>query len=180
MVRPSSHNPVRTAVLCEAALRTKSVSTKVSEDEFAALEARARARKLSEWVRAELLEPRNDAGGAGTEVLLGEVLALRTILMNLLFSIGKGEPTTPEQMQALIERADKDKMRRAMERLTAARATFPEPGRSRNLKRQRRSNQRRADDAGVGVEGILEGVVEPDTGVDVDGDLPVASVPGGD
>jgi len=30
------------------------------------------------------------------EVLLGEVLALRTILMNLLFSIGKGAPTTPE------------------------------------------------------------------------------------
>jgi hypothetical protein len=107
-------------------LRTKSVSTKVSEEEFAVLEARARARKLtlSEWVRAELLEPDD---GAADEVLLGEVLALRTILMNLLFSIGKGEPTTPEQMQALIERADKDKMRRAMERLTAGRATVPEP-----------------------------------------------------
>ena len=102
------------------------MSTKVSEEEFAVLETRARARKLtlSEWVRAELLEAHD---GAADEVLLGEVLALRTILMNLLFSIGKGEPTTPEQMQALIERADKDKMRRAMERLTAVRATVPEP-----------------------------------------------------
>ena len=41
-------------------LRTKSVGTKVSEEEFAALETRARARQLtlSEWVRAELLELR--------------------------------------------------------------------------------------------------------------------------
>ena len=50
------------------------MSTKVSEEEFAALEARARARKLtlSEWVRAELLEAHD---GAADEVLLGEVLA---------------------------------------------------------------------------------------------------------
>lgn len=70
-------------------LRTKSVSTKVSEEEFVALESRARARKLtlSEWVRAELLEPRGGERGAADELLLGEVLALRTILMNLLFSI---------------------------------------------------------------------------------------------
>ncbi len=46
-------------------LRTKSVSTKVSEEEFVALESRARARKLtlSEWVRAELLEPRGGEMG---------------------------------------------------------------------------------------------------------------------
>jgi len=75
----------------------KSVGTKVSEEEFAELEARVRARELtlSEWVRAELLEPRADGGAADMgpprtglrsrgedEVLLGEVLALRTILIN--------------------------------------------------------------------------------------------------
>ena len=48
-------------------LRTKSVGTKVSEEEFAAVEARARGWKLtlSEWVRAELLEPRGDGGAGG-------------------------------------------------------------------------------------------------------------------
>jgi hypothetical protein len=104
-------------------LRTKSVSTKVSEEEFVALESRARARKLtlSEWVRAELLEPKDDGGAAADEVLLGEVLALRTILMNLLFSISNGKSVTPEAMQELIEKADGDKERRAMERLTAVR-----------------------------------------------------------
>ncbi len=108
-------------------LRTKSVGTKVSEEEFAALESRARARKLtlSEWVRAELLEPRNGESGAGTEVLLGEVLALRTILMNLMFSLANGKPVTPEAMRELIEKADGDKERRAMERLTAVRAAIP-------------------------------------------------------
>ena len=106
-------------------LRIKSVSTKVSEEEFVALESRARARKLtlSEWVRAELLEPRGGESGAGTEVLLGEVLALRTILMNLLFSLSNGKAVTPEAMRELIEKADGDKERRAMERLTAVRAT---------------------------------------------------------
>jgi hypothetical protein len=41
-------------------LRTKSVSTKLSEEEFVALEALAQARKLtrfSKWVGAKLLEP---------------------------------------------------------------------------------------------------------------------------
>ena len=113
-------------------LRTKSVGTKVSEEEFADLESRARARKLtlSEWVRAELLEPRAD-DGAADEVLLGEVLALRTIFLNLMFSLTNGKPVTPEQMGELIGRADGDKAKRAMERLTAVRAvvaTVPEPG----------------------------------------------------
>jgi hypothetical protein len=100
------------------------VGTKVSEGEFAALETRARASglTLSEWVRDVLLASSPEAGAeAANQVFLGELLALRTILINLLFSIGKGEPTTPEQMQALIERADKDKMRRALERLGESR-----------------------------------------------------------
>jgi len=53
--------------------------------------------------------------GGGGPCVAGELLALRTILINLLFSVSKGEPVTPEQMQALIERADRDKMRRALE-----------------------------------------------------------------
>ena len=129
--------PARRCLL-KPPLRIKSVSTKVSEEEFAALEARARARKLtlSEWVRAELLEPREgESGAAGwietQGVLLGEVLALRSILINLLFSVSQGKPVTAESMAELIARADGDKSRRAMERLTAARATAgttgPEP-----------------------------------------------------
>ncbi|MEG9436374.1 hypothetical protein JAO29_09375 [Edaphobacter sp. HDX4] len=101
-------------------LRNKSVGTKVTEAEFATLEIQARARKLtlSEWVRAELLEPKQSRDD---DVLLAEVLALRTIMINLLFSLAKGERLTTEAMKELIERADGDKASRAMERLSAGR-----------------------------------------------------------
>jgi len=73
-----------------------------------------------------LLASSPEAGtGADSQVVLSELLGLRTILMNLLFSIAKGEPVTPEQMQGLIERADKDKMRRALEKLGEARLAVP-------------------------------------------------------
>jgi hypothetical protein len=103
--------------MVKLALRSKSVGTKVTEAEFAALEARAQAQSLtlSEWVRAELLEPRR---AGGNDVLLGEVLALRTILINLLFSVSKGEPITSQAMNELIQRADADKTNRALERLS--------------------------------------------------------------
>ena len=105
--------------MVKLALRNKSVGTKVSEAEFEALERRAHAQKLtlSEWVRAELLDIRKDDG---EEVLLGELLALRAILINLLFSLGKGERLTTEAMKELIERADRDKVNRLTGRRTGA------------------------------------------------------------
>jgi hypothetical protein len=78
---------------------------------------------LSEWVRDVLLASSPEAGAeAANQVLLGELLAVRTILINLLFPVSK---VTPEQMEALIERVDKDKMRRALERLGESRLTVP-------------------------------------------------------
>jgi hypothetical protein len=103
--------------MVKLALRNKSVGTKVTAAEFEALEGRAHAQKLtlSEWVRAELLDTKKDDGN---EVLLGELLALRAIVINLLFSLGKGERLTAEAMKELIERADRDKVNRAVGRRT--------------------------------------------------------------
>jgi hypothetical protein len=103
--------------MVKLALRNKSVGTKVTAAEFDALEKRAHAQMLtlSEWVRAELLDTKKDDGD---EVLLGELLALRAILINLLFSLGKGERLTAEAMKELIERADRDKVNRAAGRRT--------------------------------------------------------------
>jgi hypothetical protein len=116
----------------KAPLRTKSIGTKVSEEEFAALEecARQADMTLSEWVRAVLLAapgvelPGNDAAGEAAlagRVTLAEVLALRSLLLNLHFRTAKGEPIPELEMRALIERADGVKMQRARERLEAAR-----------------------------------------------------------
>ena len=105
-------------------LRTKSVGTKVSEAEFALLEERARGAglRLAEWVREALLAAPVESGPDASEVALAEVLALRSLLLNLHFRAAKGEPVTEAEMRSLIERADGVKMQRARERLEAVRA----------------------------------------------------------
>jgi hypothetical protein len=110
-------------------LRTKSVGTKVSEAEFALLEERARGAgmRLAEWVREALLaapvEPGMGSGVDSGEVALGEILALRSLLLNLHFRAAKGEPVAEAEMRGLIERADGSKIERARERMEAVRAT---------------------------------------------------------
>ena len=109
-------------------LRTKSVGTKVSEAEFALLEERARGAgmRLAEWVREALLaapvEPVAGSGVDSGEVALGEILALRSLLLNLHFRAAKGEPVAESEMRGLIERADGTKIERARERMAAVRA----------------------------------------------------------
>ena len=48
------------------------------------------------------------------------MVALRTILLNVLFKQSNGEWLTAEEMQRLIDRADSDKLRKARERLLQA------------------------------------------------------------
>ena len=102
------------------------MGTKVSEAEFALLEERARAAglTLSEWVREVLLAAPGEPGAelAG-EVVLAELLALRTLFLNLQFRSDKG-PLTEAELRGLIERADGVKIERARERLEAARAAL--------------------------------------------------------
>jgi hypothetical protein len=105
-------------------LRTKSVGTKVSEAEFALLEERARGAgmRLAEWVREALLSAPVESGPDSGEVALGEVLALRSLLLNIQFRAAGQSPLTEAEMRGLIERADETKMQRARERLEAVRA----------------------------------------------------------
>jgi hypothetical protein len=104
------------------------VSTKVSEAEFAMLEERARASglTLSEWVRDVLLAGPEPGAEAGSEVILAELLALRSLFLNLSFRTAKGEPVAEADLRSLIERADGTKIERARERLQAARAASKE------------------------------------------------------
>ena len=113
----------------KAPLRTKSIGTKVSEEEFAALEecARRADMTLSEWVRAVLLaapgvELPDDEAALASRVAVAEVVALRTLLLNLFFRAAKGEAIPEPEMRALIERADAVKGDRARERIEAARS----------------------------------------------------------
>jgi hypothetical protein len=98
-------------------LRTKSLSTKVTDEEYARMEALADGQTISEWARDVLLKAAKP--NAGEQVVLAEVVALRTILLNTLYKLGQKEELDAEQMQELIERADRERFHRAKERLAA-------------------------------------------------------------
>ena len=100
------------------ALRTKSVSTKVTDEEYAQFEALAGEQTISEWARDVLLKATKP--NAGEQTVLAEVLALRTILLNIHFAVSQGRTLTAEEMQQLIERADQNKLSKARQRLAEA------------------------------------------------------------
>ena len=92
------------------------------------LEERARSSglTLSEWVRDVLLAAPVEPGAeAGSEVVLAELLALRSLFLNLQFRAGR-EPLTEAELRGLIDRADATKIERARERLQAARVATKE------------------------------------------------------
>ena len=97
--------------------RTKSVTTKVTQAEYGRLEETAAANglNLSEWVRGRLLAPA--AAQGGTEQVLAEVLALRSILLNLFFKVSQGQAVPAEEMKTIIDRADSGKLEKALARL---------------------------------------------------------------
>lgn len=106
-------------------LRTKSVGTKVNEEEYARLEGAAQqaSKTLGEWSREVMLSSANgqsahgDGGVRQVEALMAELVALRAILLNVLFKQSNGQRLTAEEMQSLIDRADSEKFKKARERL---------------------------------------------------------------
>jgi hypothetical protein len=69
---------------------------------------------VEEWCRRVLLEV--DKGPVGRPIdqaLLGEVIALRTIVVNMSFAFTSDSKVTAEQMRAFIERTDSTKSKRA-------------------------------------------------------------------
>ncbi len=82
------------------ALRTKCLSTKVTEEEYSRFEALAGEQRVSAWARDVLLHA---AAAQPVEViLLAELLAVRTIVVNLQFGLANGDPPTVEAMQRRI------------------------------------------------------------------------------
>ncbi|PYU25975.1 MAG: hypothetical protein DMG30_03630 [Acidobacteria bacterium] len=107
-------------------LRTRSVGARLTAAEYASLERQAEAsgQSLSEWCREVMLASVNGQApknrqSVGTEVqaVMAEIVALRTILLNVIYKQANGESLTAEEMQRLIERADADKLKKAADRL---------------------------------------------------------------
>lgn len=100
-----------------AAARTRSVGTKLTEEEFARLESLAAAsgQSVSEWARSALLaaatpEPTTNPNNQNQDAaVLGEVRALRAIVLNLFFDLANGEEITVESVKEIIAKADAKK-----------------------------------------------------------------------
>lgn len=104
-----------------AAARTRSVGTKLTEEEFARLESLAAAsgQSVSEWARGALLAATTATPvGLSTNptpnhsndaAVLAEVQALRAIVLNLFFDLANGEEITVESVKEIIAKADSKK-----------------------------------------------------------------------
>ena len=103
-----------------ASRRTKGITIKVTDDEYATLARLAKGQTVTAWVHEVVLTTATPR--PIDYVLLSEFLALRTILLNLHVALAAGETPTADAVQRLIERADRDKMRKAQERLAPASA----------------------------------------------------------
>jgi hypothetical protein len=104
--------------------RTKGITIKVTDDEYAALMRVAKGQTVTAWVHDVVLATATPR--PIDYVLLTEFLALRTILLNLHAALAAGETPTPDAVQRLIERADREKIRKANERLASA-SSWREP-----------------------------------------------------
>jgi hypothetical protein len=105
-------------------LRPRSLGTKLTEVEYARVKAAAlRAGVgLSEWCRRAVLESAERDGSPPAEhVVLAELLSLRSVLLSLVFQLGKGQSVSEEEMRRLIERADGEKRKKAMSLLDESR-----------------------------------------------------------
>src|SRR5258706_16169149 len=94
--------------------RQPSITANVTNEEYARLEVLAGTQKISTWAHDVLL--RTAQPDPTDRAVLAELVALRTILVNLHFAIANGQRMTVEQMQTLIDRADQDKWSKAGER----------------------------------------------------------------
>lgn len=103
--------------------RTKGLSSKFTQAEYAALEALAGGQRMGAWARQQLLAI--SGRRAIEETVVSEIAALRTIVLNLQFAFIRGEALTAEDVQRLIDRADKDKLRKARARLAATDSGSP-------------------------------------------------------
>jgi hypothetical protein len=108
-----------------ASRRTRSVGTKLTDEEYAQLESLAAAQSVTpgEWVRELVLRAFGQPAAEATpaeQTVLSEVLALRTILINIIYDLGNGHEIAPERMRELIAKADADKVDKARERFKGA------------------------------------------------------------
>jgi hypothetical protein len=105
-----------TKVLPMAHPRTRSISTRVTADEYAACERLAGTRSVGLWLH-DVLRATLTSAPARDLIVVGEVLGLRMIVLNLHHDMARGERPTDERVHDIIATADREKLRMAKARL---------------------------------------------------------------
>ena len=101
--------------------RAKSISTRITETEYAEVESAASAegKKVAEWLReAALAHARGRRVGETDPVLLAELMAVRNLLVNLFASASNG-PLSEESIRKMTAYADSIKLQKAEEFLAS-------------------------------------------------------------
>ena len=96
---------------------TRSISTKLSREQYELLAQRAQKEgvSVSECARRILILAESDTDGPpGLQQTRAEIRALRAIVLNMLFALVNGERMTATQMQFVINRADEQACKDAL------------------------------------------------------------------
>ena len=118
---PSVVPPAVPAPRAGESFRAKSIATRITETEFAEIESAASAegKKVSEWLRDAALAQARGRGIDKTDpVLLSELIAIRTLVVNLFASASKG-PLSDESIRKMTAYADSIKLQKAEEFLAS-------------------------------------------------------------
>ena len=114
---PSVVPPAVSSARASENSRVKSVATRITENEFLEIESAALAegKKVAEWLReAALAQARGRNTGQTDPVLLAELMAVRTLLVNLFASASNGS-LSEESIRKMAAYADSIKLRKAEE-----------------------------------------------------------------
>ena len=111
--------------------RTKSLTTKVTEEEYLRLQelATAAGQSMGEWARTVLLAQLNSS----QEIILAEILALRMLYLNTAQTLGQRGEVTTDELRKLIERVDREKQLKARERLSGHNGNPSRPEKSAKI-----------------------------------------------
>jgi hypothetical protein len=101
--------------------RDRTVSTKLTEAEFALIEHLAgdRGQWISEWVRDVLLDAARDSEPQRQKATFAELQAIRLLLINTLEPLLRGEKMSSDQFKELLRYVKDNKSKAAEEMLTS-------------------------------------------------------------
>ena len=96
--------------------RTNSIGTRLSEAELSEVEAAAvsAGKKVGEWLRDAALAQARSTPANTDPILLAELMAMRTLILNLFSAASKG-PLTDESLRKILAYADSVKQQKADE-----------------------------------------------------------------